>query len=111
MQNIINHLIELQEIQGEVYHKSQFFQEEMKDIFDRKVKKNDFHIDDLVLKWDARIEDKVKHGKFDHLWKDPYQIAAYSGNNTYILKEVNGDLLPGGPVNGRFLFLKTYYVQ
>ena len=81
----------------------------MKDTFDRKIKKDYFHLQDVVLKRDARIEDKAKHGKFDHLWKDPYQIAAYSGNNAYILKEVNGDLLQGGPRNGRFL--KPYYTQ
>ena len=80
----------------------------MKDTFDRKIKKDDFHLQDLVLKWDARIEDKGKHGKFDHLWKGPYKIVAYGGNNAYILKEVNGDILQGGPVNGRFL--KTYYI-
>ena len=39
----------------------------MKDVFDRKVKKEHFHVGDLVLKWDARIEDKGKHSKFDHL--------------------------------------------
>ena len=80
----------------------------MKDIFDKKVKRDDFHIHDLVLKWDARIEDKGKHGKFGHLWKWSYHIAAYSGNNAYILKKVNGDFLPGGGVNGRFF--KTYLV-
>ena len=93
MQNRINHLIELQEIREDVYHKSHFFQEKMKDIFDRKIKNDDFHLYDLVLKCDARIEDKGKHGKFDHLWKCPYQIDAHSGNNAYILKEFNGDLL------------------
>ena len=103
MQNRINHLIELQEIREDVYHKSQKFQEKMKDIFDRKIKKNDFHPRDLVLKWNSRSKDKGKHGKFDHLWKGPYQIASYSGNNAYILKEVNGDLLQGGQVNGIFL--------
>ena len=107
IQNRINHLIELQEIRENVYHKSQNFQEKMKGILDRKIKKDDFISHDLVLKWDARIEDKGKHGKFDHLWKGPYQITAYSGNNAYILKEVNGDLLQGGLVNGRFL--KLYY--
>ena len=61
MHNRINHLIELQEIREDVYHKSQKFQEKMKDIFDRKVKKDDFHPRDLVLKWDARIKDKGKH--------------------------------------------------
>jgi hypothetical protein len=57
----------------------------MKDVFDREVTKENFHVGDLVLKWDARIEDKGKHGKFDHLWKGPYQIASYSRNNAYII--------------------------
>ena len=81
----------------------------MKDTFDRKIKKDDFHLQDLVLKWDAIIEDKGKHAKFNHLWKGPYQIVAYSGNNAYILKEVNGDLAQGGLVIGRFI--KPYYIQ
>ena len=81
----------------------------MKNTFDRKIKKDDFHCQDLVLKWDAKIEDKGKHGKFDHLWKGPYQIATYSAKNAYILQDVNGDLLKGGPVNGRFL--KHYHAR
>ena len=99
----------LQEIRENVYHKYQNFQEKMEGIFDKKIKIDDFHPHDLVLKWDARIEDKGKHGKLDHLWKGPYQIASYSGKIYYLLKEVNGDLLQGGLVNGRFL--KLYYTQ
>ena len=53
------------------------------------------------------LEIREKHGKCDHLWKGPYQIATYSGNNAYILHEMNGDFLLGGPVNGRFL--KIYF--
>ena len=109
MHNIINHLIELQETREKVYHKSQIFQERMKNTFDKKIKKDDFQLQNLVLKWDARIEDKGKHGKFDHLWKCPYQIVAYNGKNAYTLHEVNGDLLKGVPANGRFL--KHYHVQ
>jgi hypothetical protein len=30
----------------------------MKKVFDKKTKANDFKINDLVLKWDARNEDK-----------------------------------------------------
>ena len=40
----------------------------MKNIFDKKVKDDDFQVGDWVLKWNARFEDKCKHGKFDHLW-------------------------------------------
>ena len=46
---------------------------------------NDFQQGDLVLKWDARHEDKGKHGKFEHLWKGPYEISENHGNNFYNL--------------------------
>ena len=52
----------------------------MKKIFDKKEKLDDFQQGDLVLKWDARHEDKGKHGKFEHLWKGPYQIAEDHNN-------------------------------
>ena len=103
MQNRINHLIELQELQGEVYHKSQNFQERMKYIFDRKVKKDNFHTDELVLKWDARIEDKGKHGKFDHLWQGPYKISTLSEKNANFLQDSNVNAATSRPINGRFL--------
>ena len=85
IQNMINHLIELQEMREKVYHNSQVFQERMQNTFDRKIKKDDFQLQDLVLKWNARIEDKGNHRKFDHLWKGPYQIVAYYGKNYYTL--------------------------
>ena len=47
------------------------FQEKVKGIFDRKTKIEYFQVGDMVLKWDAVHEDKGKHGKLDHLWKDP----------------------------------------
>ena len=33
----------------------------MKNTFDRRVKEEQFQIDDLVLKWDAPKEDKMKN--------------------------------------------------
>jgi hypothetical protein len=58
-----------------------------------------------VLRWDARNEDKGKHGKFDHLWTGPYMIQAFRGNNAFLLNNVDGSDLPGAPVNGRMLKL------
>ena len=75
----------------------------MKKIFDRKVKINDFQLGDLVLKWDARFEDKGKHGKFDHLWQGLFTILAFSGRNAYLLQDSNGNAVTSGPINGRFL--------
>lgn len=74
MQRKINQLIEVQQKREEVYNKSQLFK--IKKVFDKRTKSNDFQVQYLVLRWDARFEDKEKHGKFDHLWKGPYKIAA-----------------------------------
>ena len=95
--------MEVQQVKEEVFNKAQIFQDKMKKIFDRKVKPNDFQQGDFVLKWDARYEDKGKHGKFYHLWKGPYQVAKVQGNNTYVLQEANSDFLIGGTFNGHFL--------
>jgi len=56
-----------------------------------------------VLRWDARNEDKGKHGKFDSLWKGPYMIEEFRGNNTFFPNKADGIDLPGRPVNGRML--------
>ena len=68
----------------------------MKNIFDRKVKIDDFHLGDSVLKWDARNEDKGKHGKFENLWKGPYVISAFSGKNAYFLEEEHNEITKKG---------------
>jgi hypothetical protein len=81
----------------------------MKKSFDKHAKQEEFCVDDLVLKWDARNEDKGKHGKFDHLWSRPFRIDLYHRNNAYLLEELNGKSTGGGPVNGRFL--KHYLVK
>ena len=66
-QRRINQLINVHQMREQVFNNSQFHQEKMKISFDRHTKDDDFKVDDLVLKWDARNEDKGKHGKFDHL--------------------------------------------
>ena len=56
-----------------------------------------------MLKWEAIIEEKGKHGKFENLWKGHFKVVAFHGNNTYILQEIDGKPYAGGLVNGRFL--------
>eukprot|EP00253_Pinus_taeda_P013185 PITA_13185 len=73
----------------------------------RKAKADKFQLDDVVLKWDARNEEKDKHGKFENLWKGPFKVAAYRGQNAFLLKEMNGEDCLGGPINGRLL--KRYH--
>ena len=79
----------------------QSHQEKMKNTFDRRIKEEQFQIDDLVLKWDAPNEDK--HGKFDPMWVGPYFVVGYRGQNAILLEYTNGVLLESNPVNGRYL--------
>ena len=41
------------------------------------------------------------------VWKGPYVIYGYRGNNAFFLKEMDGTDLQGGPEKGRML--KHYY--
>ena len=95
--------MEVQQIRDQVVDKSWVFQDKVKEGFEKKAKPDDFQQGGLVLKWDARHEDKGKHGKFEHLWKGPYWIAEDRGNNSYVLQEANGDSFPRGPINRWFL--------
>ena len=61
MQRRINQIIELNELRDKAYVKVKIHQERMKNTLDRKVKEEQFQIEDLVLKWYAPREDK--HGK------------------------------------------------
>lgn len=63
----INEIIELNENRDEVQYKLRKYHNEMKSLFDIKAKERNFKEGYLVLKWDARREDKGKHGKFDNL--------------------------------------------
>ena len=57
----------------------------MKTMFDRRPRERDFKEGDLVLRWNARREEKGKLGKFDNLWFGPLAIDEVKGNNTFVL--------------------------
>lgn len=61
----------------------------------------------MVLKWDAKNDEKGKHGKFDSLWKDPYNIGSFCGTDEFLLEDLTRETLQGGPINGRLL--KNYF--
>jgi hypothetical protein len=96
-------MINLMQSREEIYNKTQVIQENIKEIFDRRNKEDDFELGDLVLKWGSINEDKSKHENFDSLWKGPYTIQAFRRNNAFFIKNSDGTDLPGGPVNGRML--------
>jgi hypothetical protein len=98
-----NEIINVQQTREKSFNKSHLHQDKIKKYFDMNTKEDYFKVGDLVLRWDARNEERGKHGKFDHVWLGPFKIVAYHGNNAYLLQEQNGHLVGGGPVNDRFL--------
>ena len=79
----------------------------MKTMFDKRARERDFKEGDLVLRCDARREEKGKHHKFENLWFGPLAIAEVKGNNTFLLQNLEG-LYSTYLVNGRFL---KHYIQ
>lgn len=56
----------------------------------------------MVLMWNARMEDKGKHGNFDPIWFGPYKLCDKNGEYSYFLRELNRDILKL-IVHGQFL--------
>ena len=101
-------IIQLQQERETIENTAEMHRKRMKEIFDKKVKKDVFAVGDLVLRWDARKDEKGKHGKFNNLWIGPFTVIKILGNNTFVLQNLNGEEI-AGLVNGRFLkYFHTY---
>ena len=94
-------LIEVQQTKELFGEKIQEHQNKVKVIFDKWDMEINFLHGDLGLRWDATSEDKGKHGKF--VWFGPFTIEHIIDNNTFILQNLNGENLLGGPMIGCFL--------
>jgi len=57
----------------------------MESLFEIKARQRVFNQGNLVLKWDARIQEKGKHGKFDNIWLGPFKIHEVKGKNMFFL--------------------------
>ena len=108
VQRRIFQMIELQHEREMLAEKAQVYKDKIKQRLDKKIKEDNFFPDNLVLRWDARRDEKSKHGKFDHLWLGPFRIVRSLGNNTCVLYNLEGDEL-ACPIDGRFL--KHFYTK
>ena len=93
IQRRIFSLIELQQEREAIEEKAQMYTKEIKQRFDRKIKENIFSCGDMILRWDARKEQKGKHGKFDNIWFGLFIISKLLENNTFILQNLEGEEL------------------
>jgi hypothetical protein len=67
-----------------------------------KVRKDEFELGYLVLKWDAPRQDRGKHNKFDALYIGPFKILEIFLNNMYMLQDLEGEEVFNDPINGYF---------
>lgn len=101
-------MIHLQQTREEVLQNTSILRERVLKIYDRNTKEENFNLGDAVLRWDARSEEKGKHGKFENLWKGPYKISDFRWKNAFLLEEMNGEYYSRGVINGTHL--KHYHV-
>ena len=67
--------IEVQQTKDALIEKAQAYKAKVKFVFNKRIKQKVFQLDDLVLHWDVRRQDKDKHGKFDNLWFGPFRMS------------------------------------
>ena len=101
-------MIELNQVREALVGKTQAYKDKVKSIFDKRANQKNFQVDDLVLRWDVRRQDRGKHGKFDNLWFGPFKVFVVLDNNTFLLDNLKDNHSVGGPVNGHFL--KHFFV-
>ena len=106
MQERLDELVGLIETRKEASIRNQRLQLQVKALYDRRTVSKKFESGDLVLMWNAKIEDKGKYGKFDPIWLGPYLIENTWGENSYVIKDLSDNILELS-VHGKFL--KRYF--
>ena len=93
MQERMDELVGLYEHRRNVAMKNAKLQHHMKYLYDKKVVDRKFEPDDMVLMWNARLEDNGKHGTFNPIWLGPYLIDFNWGDDSYLLRELSRGIL------------------
>ena len=65
MQLRMDDILQLEETRRESSIQNAKLQSQMKHLYDKRTTERKFEIGDIVLMWNARMEDKGKHGTFD----------------------------------------------
>ena len=105
MHQRIDELARLVETRKEASTRNMKLQLQTKHLYDRTVIRK-FQPEDLVLMWNARLQEKGKHGKFDPIWLGTYMVDSLWGDDSYFIKDLSGNFLEL-PVHGKFM--KIYF--
>lgn len=102
MEDRIEQLVEVDEIRSLAQEKNTKMQSQIKYLFDKKEKDRKFEESDMALLWNARCQDKGKHGKFEALWIGHFVITSKGGEDSYYLQNISREDQEL-PVHGQFL--------
>lgn len=86
-------ILQLDETRRDASAQNAKLQAQMKYLYDRKASERKFQLEEMVLLWNTRFEDKGKHGKFDPIWLGPYFIHENKGEDSYYIRELPRDIL------------------
>ena len=89
----MDELVGLHEHRKNAIIRNDNLQHQMKYLYDKKIVDRMFELDVMVLIWNARLEDKGKHGKFDPIWLGPYLVYSKWGDDSYFLRELSRGIL------------------
>ena len=106
MQERLDEPVGLAETRRDASLRNQKLQLQVKTLYEKIIVSKKFEFKDLDLMWNARIEEKGKHGKFDPIWLGSYLIETPWGEDSYLLKDLLGNILEL-LVHGQFL--KRYF--
>ncbi|XP_057818152.1 uncharacterized protein LOC131031129 [Cryptomeria japonica] len=95
-------LAELHECRREAQEINLQRQQMVKPLHDRKACDISFINGEWVLKWNAKDQDKGKHGKFDALWLGPFIISEKGGEKSYYLQDIDGQMQEF-PIHAQYL--------
>lgn len=99
-------LVELEEMRTTAHKRNMKLQLQSKYLFDKRTSARRFQIDDMVLQWNTKDQDKGKHKKFESLWIGPLIVCDINGKDSYFLQRMNGEVHEF-PMHGQFL--KYYF--
>ncbi|XP_059075423.1 uncharacterized protein LOC131875342 [Cryptomeria japonica] len=85
-------LAELDGARNDAHKRNLKMQQRSKYLFDKRASKRKFKVNELVMLWNARVQDKGKHDKFEALWLGPFVIIERHGEDSYFLTNLNGEM-------------------
>lgn len=82
----------LDETGEDAHRKNMRLEQKRKYLFEKRESQRKFKVNDPVLLWNARAEEKGKHDEFEALWLGPYVVVEKNSEDSYFLMDMDGEM-------------------